>query len=267
MVLRAVGLPNVGEFGDPGMLVDLAVLAEDAGWDGVYVWDHVLYREASWELANPVVTVAAMAAATARVRLGVLMTALPRRRPWIVAREAATLDALSDGRLVLGAALGSMDEEYAAFGEPADLRERAALLDESLSYVAGALRGEPVAWRGGPAQRFLPARPDIPIWCAGRWPARPGFRRAARWQGVLPTFAGYGLGVPVPPSVFAEAVSYVRERRGGSLAGFDVALEGRTSPGESIAAYVESGLTWWIEAMGWWRGGVAEARTRIAAGP
>jgi alkanesulfonate monooxygenase SsuD/methylene tetrahydromethanopterin reductase-like flavin-dependent oxidoreductase (luciferase family) len=267
MVLRAVGLPNVGEFGDPGVLVDLAVRAEEAGWDGVYVWDHLFYGDPTWPVANPVVTVAAMAAATSRVRLGVLMTALPRRRPWMVARETATLDALSGGRLVFGAAIGSVDMEYSAFGEPADLRGRGALLDESLSFLSAALRGEPVSWRGGPPQRFVPARPDVPIWCAGRWPARPGFRRAARWHGVMPTFAGYGREVPVPPEAFAEVVAYVRDQRGGSLDGFDVALEGWTSPGESIEPYAEAGLTWWIEAMGWWRGGPRAAAARVAAGP
>src|SRR6266508_4655578 len=106
MVLRAIGLPNVGEFGNPGVMVDLAGAAEQAGWDGVYVWDHVLYRDQSWPVASPVVGAAAIAAATSRVRV-ILMTAVPRRRPWVVARELATLDALAGGRLIAGAALGS----------------------------------------------------------------------------------------------------------------------------------------------------------------
>jgi hypothetical protein len=117
-------------------------------------------------------------------------------------------------------------------------------------------------------------RPRIPIWCAGRWPNRAGFRRAVRWDGVLPTFADYGRTVPVPPSVFAEVTSFLATELlssgHGPLDGFEVALEGQTSPGHAdatIAPYAEAGLTWWIEAMGWWRGGVDEARRRISAGP
>jgi alkanesulfonate monooxygenase SsuD/methylene tetrahydromethanopterin reductase-like flavin-dependent oxidoreductase (luciferase family) len=271
-----VGLPNVGEFGEPPVLVDLAVAAEKAGWDGVYLWDHVLYREPTWPVANPVVVAGAIAAVTSRVRI-MTAVALPRRRPWVVAREAATLDTLSGGRLAVVPVLGSTDVEFEAFGEPAALGERAARLDASLEFVAGALGGSAVSWAGGPPVRFMPARPAVPVWGTGRWPARPGLRRAARWQGVLPTFSGYGREVAVPAPMFAEAVSFVRAERGGSLDGFDVALEGATEPGASlvpgrhgpgpVAPYVEAGLTWWIEAMGWWRGGVPAARDRIAAGP
>src|SRR5947209_2397219 len=145
MSLRiAVGLPTVGEFGDPRILVDLAVAAEEAGWDGVYLWDHVLYHDPTWPVANTTVALAAIAARTGRVRLGALMTGLPRRRVQVVARESASLDALCGGRLVFGAALGSMDEEYAAFGEDPDLRVRAARLDESLELLDRLWSGEPV---------------------------------------------------------------------------------------------------------------------------
>jgi alkanesulfonate monooxygenase SsuD/methylene tetrahydromethanopterin reductase-like flavin-dependent oxidoreductase (luciferase family) len=276
MVLRrAVGLPTVGEFGDPRILVDLAVAAEDAGWDGVYLWDHVLYHDPTWPVANATVALAAIAARTGRVRLGGLMTALPRRRVQVVARETVGLDLLSGGRLVVGAALGSMDAEYAAFGEDPDLRVRAARLDESLDLLVRLWSAEPVRHRGrhlvadgvtlrpGPVQR-----PRIPVWCAGRWPNRAGFRRAARWNGVLPTFDGYGRERGLPPLPdFAAVVAFLRAER-GSLDGFDIALEGRSTPGDPTPErYTELGLTWWIEALGWWRGGLAEACTRIAAGP
>jgi hypothetical protein len=120
--------------------------------------------------------------------------------------------------------------------------------------------------------RMLPTpvqRPRIPVWCAGRWPNRPGFRRSARWDGVVATFANAGRSVPVPVADFADAVRFVAAAR-GSLDGFDVGLEGWTSPGNAtrtIGPYVDAGLTWWIEAMGWWRGGVTAARERILAGP
>jgi alkanesulfonate monooxygenase SsuD/methylene tetrahydromethanopterin reductase-like flavin-dependent oxidoreductase (luciferase family) len=276
MVRYAVGLPVVGEFGDPLLLTELAVRAEEHGWDGVYLWDHLLYHHPEWSVASPVVTLAAIAARTSRIRLGVLVTALARRRVQVVARETASLDVLSGGRLVFGAGLGSMDAEYAAFGEDPDLRTRAARLDESLDALVALWSGEPVSVHGtqvrvnGVQMRPVPVqRPRIPVWCAGKWPNRAGFRRAARWDGVMPTFVEYGRDKPVPPEVFAAAVRFVARER-GSLAGFDIALEGWTRPetaAATVAAYAEAGLTWWVEAMGWWRGGVAQARERITAGP
>jgi len=284
MTLRkAVGLPTVGEFGDPRVLLDLAVAAEERGWDGVFLWDHVLYHQPSWPVVNPTVALAAIAARTGRVRLGVLMTALPRRRVQVVARETVSLDVLSGGRLVFGAALGSMDAEYAAFGEDPALTRRAGKLDESLAVPTRLWSGERVDHRGtyltvdGVIMQPPPVqRPRIPIWCAGRWPVRAGFRRAARWDGAMPTFDGYGRdrGV-VPPGDLAAVVDFLHEQRGdlerrGDLdatpGGFDVVMEGWSGPQEA-EAYAEVGLTWWVEAMGWWRGGVADARSRIAAGP
>lgn len=257
-VSYGVGLPNVGEFGDPVTLLELAVSAEQYGWDAVYLWDHLLYHDRGWPVANPTVVLSAIAARTGRIRLGVLMTALPRRRVQVVARETATLDVLANGRLVFGAGIGSMDAEYADFGEDPSLPVRGALLDSGLDALVESWQ----AWRPEPVQR-----PRIPIWCAGRWPRKVGFRRAARWDGVMPTFASGR-----DPSVeeFAEVVRFVEAER-GSLDGFDIAVEGTTPPSATAAARVRSfgdaGLTWWVEAMGWWRGGVADARARIAAGP
>jgi alkanesulfonate monooxygenase SsuD/methylene tetrahydromethanopterin reductase-like flavin-dependent oxidoreductase (luciferase family) len=272
MTRYAVGLPNVGPFANPAALVELAVAAEDHGWDGVFLWDHVLYHDPQWSVVNPVVVASAMAARTSRVRLGVLVTALPRRRVQTVARETATLDVLSGGRLVFGAGIGSMDAEYAAFGEDPDLRVRGKRLDGSLATLAALWTGEPVSMPSGHEVRMLPApvqRPRIPVWCAGRWPNKPGFRRSARWDGVVATFTDAGRTVPVPVEDFAAAVRFVAAER-GSLDGFDVCLEGWTEPAAAalvIAPYVDAGLTWWIEAMGWWRGGLDAAWERVKAGP
>jgi alkanesulfonate monooxygenase SsuD/methylene tetrahydromethanopterin reductase-like flavin-dependent oxidoreductase (luciferase family) len=272
MTRFAVGLPNVGPFADPGALVDLAVAAEDAGWEGVFLWDHLLYHDADWGVANTVVVASAIAARTSRIRLGVLVTALPRRRVQTVARETVTLDRLSGGRLVFGAGIGSMDLEYAAFGEDQDLRVRGRRLDAALDTLAGLWSGRPTALPSGHEVAMTPTpvqTPRIPVWCAGRWPNRPGFRRAARWDGAVATFVDYGRTVPVPPDEFAAAARFVAAER-GSLDGFDLAAEGWTEPATAaatVAPFADAGLTWWIEAMGWWRGGVAAARTRIAAGP
>jgi alkanesulfonate monooxygenase SsuD/methylene tetrahydromethanopterin reductase-like flavin-dependent oxidoreductase (luciferase family) len=265
----AVGLPNVGEFGDPHLLVELAVLAEESGWDGVYVWDHVLYHDPAWPVANPTVTAAAIAAATRRVRL-IVMHVLPRRRAHVVARESVTLDTLSGGRLTVAAAIGSMDLEYAGFGESP--RGRGAALDAGLARLCALWSGEPVVVGGSTPVQMRPMpvqQPRIPIWCGGRWPNRAPLRRAARFDGAMPTFADQNTRI-VPSAEFAEAAAFIAAERGG-LAGYDIALEGASEAGGAPAAaagYAAHGLTWWVEAMGWWRApGVPTARTRIAAGP
>ena len=128
-------------FGDPNLLVALAVEAEQAGWDGLFVWDHVLHRRTEPEpVVSPWVTLGACAARTERIRLGALITPLSRRRPWNVARETVTLDVLSHGRVIFGAGLGSpRDAEFEAFGEEADDRRRAQRLDEGLRDPRGAV--------------------------------------------------------------------------------------------------------------------------------
>src|SRR5271166_3841681 len=140
----AVGVPNVGVFGDPVLLVELAVAAEEHGWDGFFVWDHLLYRDPRWNVADPVVVIAAVAARTARIRIGILVNVLARRRVGKVARESVTLDVLSGGRLIVGAGLGSLPAEFTAFGESDDARERAARLDESLRILDALWSGQPV---------------------------------------------------------------------------------------------------------------------------
>jgi alkanesulfonate monooxygenase SsuD/methylene tetrahydromethanopterin reductase-like flavin-dependent oxidoreductase (luciferase family) len=282
MIRYAIGLPNVGEFGDPGRLRDLAVLAEESGWDGVYLWDHILFHEPDWPVANPTVTAAAVAAATSRIRI-MMACALARRRVAVVARETVALDVLSDGRLTLVTPLGSLDREWSGFGEPADLRARGEALTRNLDDLVRLWSGEPVVMSGAtePVQMVPPPvqRPRIPIWCGGTWPNRKPLRRAARFDGAMPTFRDQKTR-RLPPEEFAAATAYLAEHRDGqhSHRGYDVALEGSTDPAEAaevISSYVDAGLTWWVEEMGWWRvpadappgAAVGFARERIAAGP
>jgi alkanesulfonate monooxygenase SsuD/methylene tetrahydromethanopterin reductase-like flavin-dependent oxidoreductase (luciferase family) len=223
--------------------------------------------------------IAAVAARTARVRLGILVNVLARRRVGTVARESVTLDQLSQGRLVFGAGLGSRAEEFTAFGEPGGAKERAARLDESLELLDALWTGEPVTFHGehltATEVTMLPRpvqQPRIPVWCGGRWPNKAPFRRAARWDGVMPTHTGYGLGQTMPPDDLRAVIRYTLEHRstGGP---FDVALEGRTDGttpdrgGRHVIPYAEAGLTWWIEALGWWRGTPEDALARITQGP
>jgi alkanesulfonate monooxygenase SsuD/methylene tetrahydromethanopterin reductase-like flavin-dependent oxidoreductase (luciferase family) len=279
MASCAIGVPNVGSFGDPSLLVSLAVAAEEYGWDGFFVWDHQLYWDPEWAVADPVVVISAVAARTARVRIGIMVNVLARRRAGKVAREAVTLDRLSQGRLVFGAGLGSRAEEFTSFGEPGDARERAARLDESLALLDALWTGEPVSFHGehltATDVTMVPRpvqQPRIPVWCGGRWPNRAPFRRAARWDGVMPTHAGYGLGETMPPEDLRAVLRYTQEHR-AAAGPFDVALEGRTDGAapdrgaRHVIPYAEAGLTWWIEALGWWRGTPEDALARIIQGP
>jgi probable F420-dependent oxidoreductase len=270
----------VGEYGDVRLLVELGRRAEAAGWDGFFVWDHIAYRDPGAAVADPWVAIAALAALTERLRLGVLVCALARRRPQKVARETASLDQLSDGRICFGAGLGSLAEaEFEAFGEDPDPRVRAARLDEGLEVLTGLWSGEPFEFRGEHFTvrdaSFRPSpvqRPRIPIWIAGRWPARRPFRRAARWDGVFPTHRDVGQAETMSPLQLAEIVAYTTAQR-RTEAPFDVVVEGQT-PGrdpatdlDTVAAYREAGLTWWIEKLGWFRGPLEAMRGRIDAGP
>ncbi|WP_433360673.1 LLM class flavin-dependent oxidoreductase [Actinoplanes sp. CA-142083] len=252
MVIRyAVGLPTVGQFGDVRFLTDLAVEAERQGWDAVHLWDHVLFHDRDWPVTSATVAAAAIAARTSRVRIIQTVT-LPRRQAQDVAQDAAAVNELSGGRLTLLTILGSMDEEYSEFGLDPSMRSRGRALDERLERM-----GE--LW----SQWNVP-RP--PIWCGGLWPNRAGLRRAARYDGAMPIFEDQRLR-NVSVDDFAAAASFVRERATGEP---DLVLEGATDAATAAAQvepYAAAGLTWWVEALGWWRGDRADAAARVTRGP
>jgi alkanesulfonate monooxygenase SsuD/methylene tetrahydromethanopterin reductase-like flavin-dependent oxidoreductase (luciferase family) len=196
---RGVFVAPFDELVDPNTLAELAASAEAHGWDGFFVWDHVRYRAPVRAVADPWVALAAVAAATERIRLGTLVTPLARRRVHKLAREAVTLDHLSRGRLVLGVGLGSdRNGELGPFGEVVDPRERARLLDEGLDRLTSYWGGE---FEPAPVQS-----PRIPVWVAARWPNRRPVRRAARWDGLFP--------IELPgPEALAELAAAVSELR------------------------------------------------------
>lgn len=267
----------MGPFSEAGLLCTLASAAEAAGWDGFFVWDHLLYR-GGWPVIDPWVMLSAIAARTGRLRLGLLVAGLARQHPWEVAKRAASIDHLSGGRFILGAGLGSLAEEYTAFGQSAEDRHRASRLDEALEVLTGLWSGEPVSFRGehftvsAPGMSPKPIqRPRIPIWVGGRWPHRPPFRRAARWDGVFPTHVSSGRGETMTPGELRQVIEFVGEERKSDQS-FDVALEGQSSEDknaarDTVAPYRDAGLTWWVEALGWWRGDASAARARVEAGP
>lgn len=245
MAKMALFYPNFGELADPRVMVKLAVEAEEAGWDGVFVWDHIQYRAPVTDVGDPWTTMAGMVAATERIVTGPLVTPLARRRPQIVARQSVTLDQLSNGRFVLGIGLGldSSGAELSAFGEELDPKRRASMLDEALDVVQALWSGERVHHDGEHYKaldvQFLPRpvqQPSIPIWAAGRYPYKAPVRRAARLQGLFPIDLEH-------PDQLAEMLAIVKAER-GSLDGFDVVCQGWT--GDDPTPWIEAGATWWL---------------------
>jgi alkanesulfonate monooxygenase SsuD/methylene tetrahydromethanopterin reductase-like flavin-dependent oxidoreductase (luciferase family) len=242
-------LPLFEELAEPGMVARLAADAEERGWHGVFVWDQLRWREPIRRVADPWITLAAIAAATEQVRLGPMVTPLARRRPAKVARETASLDRLSAGRLILGVGLGGdrFAGEFSRTGEEVDDRVRGEMLDEGLEILSAAWSGEPVNHRGKhylvDDVRFLPRpvqRPRVPVWTA----AFPGnvkpLRRAARYDGFFPVNLEN-------VDQFARAVTTVRELRDDDSAPYDIAVE--LPPGSDVAPYAEVGATWWMTEL------------------
>ncbi|MFM9368593.1 LLM class flavin-dependent oxidoreductase [Streptomyces sp. Da 82-17] len=258
----SVNIPNFGDFADPRNVATVAAAAEQAGWDGLFVWDHVLHRQHQGRpFGDPWMLLTAAALATSRIRLGPLLTPVPRYRPQQLARQVATLDRLSGGRVTFAAGLGGpIDDEYAAFGDTADPRILAERLDEGLGLLARFWSGEPVDHRGPHyAARdvtLLPApvqRPRPPVWIGGFWPRRPPMRRAARWDGAVPLFETARHGHVPDVAEVRDLVAYVREHRTAETPHpFELVLGGATPADPARARDVigplhDAGATWWDE--------------------
>jgi alkanesulfonate monooxygenase SsuD/methylene tetrahydromethanopterin reductase-like flavin-dependent oxidoreductase (luciferase family) len=187
----AVDVPNFGDFADPRVLADLARRAEQAGWDGLFVWDHITHRKALRRtIADPWVLLTAAALATERIRLGTMITPVARRRVQKLAREVTTLDRLTGGRMILGVGLGApIPDEFGSFGETTDRKELAARLDEGLTALDLLWSGEPVTFRGEHVViedvRFCPLPCSVPEFRSGSaGSGRPGRRCGARPAGT-----------------------------------------------------------------------------------
>ena len=275
-----VFLPAFAEFAEPKRLVALAQSAERAGWDGLYLWDHMLTIP-GMAVADPFVMAAAIAQATERIRLGMMVTPLARRRPWVFARQAATLDVLSDGRLDVGVGLGHDGwKEFSSFsGEVVDAVERALFLDDSLEILRRLWSGEPVAFAGDRiwvnSTAFLPrpVQQPLPVWVACRWPHRRPIVRAARNQGCFPIFDEGGRempGLPEPEQVAAVRAKLLDEKAPPDI---DIICRGTsgTAPAQELAprfaALEGAGMTWWLESFGRGEPPAAEVEAVVAVGP
>jgi alkanesulfonate monooxygenase SsuD/methylene tetrahydromethanopterin reductase-like flavin-dependent oxidoreductase (luciferase family) len=265
---------NLGEYADPRVAVSLARAAEAAGWEAFFVWDHLGFVRGV-PSGDPWIILSAVAASTTRLKLGLAVTPLARRRPQVVANALASLDLLSGGRTIFGAGLGGVTEEFTTFGEPGDAKERAAKLDEGLQILDGLWSGEKVDHRGrhyavqgvSLAPRPL-QRPRMPIWIGGESP--PALRRAARWDGWLAPATSHD-GTPTmakDPGRIAKMVAEIRRYR-TTDAPFEVAIDGYSEAGDPglPRAYGAAGASWWLESIHDVRGPLDEMMARVKAGP
>jgi alkanesulfonate monooxygenase SsuD/methylene tetrahydromethanopterin reductase-like flavin-dependent oxidoreductase (luciferase family) len=242
----AIWLPLFDELADPRAVAALAAEAEEAGWDGFFVWDHLRWREPIRDVADPWIVLAAIAMATERLRFGPMVTPLARRRPAKVARETATLDRLSTGRLTLGVGLGSDEfgSEFSKTGEQLDDRARGQMLDESLEILTAAWSGDPVRHLGEHYTvddiTFLPRpvqRPGVRVWAAGFPGNLKPMRRAARLDGYVPVNLQH-------PDQLAEAAATLSGLRDGEMGSFDIAVG--LARDVDVAPYARAGATWWL---------------------
>lgn len=243
---HAINLPLFGSLADPATVVEIGRAAEENGWDGLFVWDHVLSPlPESWEISDPWVVLAAIAASTHRIRLGTMVTPVARRRIIKLARETVTLDRLSAGRLTLGLGLGGDGgREFSAFGDPSQASERAEILDQGVGALTALWAGDVVNSTGrvkvdgvriepGPVQS-----PRIPIWFGCKGVHMRPVERAAAYDGIYP--------IEVDMAQVSQILELVRQLR-GSLEGFDLALT--VHPGVSLSDLKLAGATWAMHAF------------------
>jgi alkanesulfonate monooxygenase SsuD/methylene tetrahydromethanopterin reductase-like flavin-dependent oxidoreductase (luciferase family) len=255
--------------------LDQAVLAEQAGWDGVFVWE-AAYGVDAWSL------LAAIAVRTTRVRLGTMLTPLPWRRPWKVASQVATLDQLSGGRAILAVGVGAVATELPDTGEVTELRARAERLDEGIDLIRALwdgrteFHGRHYRYQTGRTDLTTVARPvqeRIPLWVVGVWPRPTSMRRALRCDGIIPQYQldGRAEGPDDARAVRAWLAGH------GAAPGFDIVADGETPAGDPAAAaavaaaWADAGCTWWLETR--WEVShesaerMGQIRERLAAGP
>lgn len=276
-----IDIPNChGDFADIHLVAEVAHQAEEAGWDGFFVWDHIGDKWGD-EVSDPWIMLAAIAMRTQQIKIGTMVTPITRRRPWKLAREVVTLDRLSGGRMILG--VGSGDGiEYRQYHESEDARERGEMLDEALTLLERLWSGECISYFGQYYQvedvRHLPLslqQPRIPIWVGGRWPNKKPMRRAACWDGVIPIGKGLSFTQQMSPAQMKECIDFIStlQRQGHRLQPYDIAhfglLEGKDRGQDAalVAAYAETGITWWIENITWERGCLRDLTAFIRRGP
>lgn len=268
--------PNWGNtFGNPKKVTELATLAEESGWDGFFLWDHIIFNDEGYQnVIDPFITLTSIALNTEKIRLGTTVTPLTRRRPWKLARETVTLDILSEGRLILGVGLGG-SSEFSIMNEETNPRILAEMVEEHLEVLDGLWSGKEFSYHGEYYQidevKFTPKpiqQPRIKLWSAGTWPKKGPFRRAAKLDGVIPLSVDYRK--PLTPEDYRNMRVYMkkhslREPYDFVEISFD-ATESRNKK-QRIQDFQEAGVNWWLEMVTDWNGNTEKIRDIITKGP
>lgn len=253
-----IDIPNFEPFHDPNVIKQLAIEAEYYGWDGFFIWDHI-WLGLDIPFVDPWIALSAIATATKTIRFGTMITPIPRRRPWKLARETVSIDILSNGRLILGAGLGWPPEiEFAPFSETTDNVTRGEMLDEGLDILTGLWKGKPFSYKGKHFNinmdvTFKPTpkqKPRIPIWIGGMWPNKKPFIRASKWDGVFPISKS---GKPLSAKELLQVKDYIYEQS-ESITQYDIVAAGVSfkevkKQTTLLKSYKNSGATWWIESL------------------
>jgi alkanesulfonate monooxygenase SsuD/methylene tetrahydromethanopterin reductase-like flavin-dependent oxidoreductase (luciferase family) len=258
--------PILERYSDARLLADLTHDAEKAGWDGLFISDTLHFGSYSGAepgpTGDPWISLAAMAMRSERIKIGLLVAAVPRRRPWKMARETVALDHLSQGRFILGVGNGAIfDRGFEAFGEETDIKKRAAMLDEGLAILEGLWSGKPFSYSGEYYRvqeiTFVPQplqTPRIPIWVAGIWPRKGPMERAARFDGIYPVkLTNDGMPTHLTPSDFNQLARQMYGLHTQSSP-FDIVANGPvfaaiqdTQAQVELKAMAEAGATWCLQ--------------------
>jgi alkanesulfonate monooxygenase SsuD/methylene tetrahydromethanopterin reductase-like flavin-dependent oxidoreductase (luciferase family) len=267
--------PNFGDtFGNPKLVTELAIEAEKSGWDGFFLWDHIVNTEGFPDTVDPFIALTSVAENTEKIHIGTTVTPLPRRRPWKLARETVTLDILSEGRLILGIGLGG-PSELSLMNEETNPRTMAKMADEQLEILKGLWSGEDFSYAGKYYKidkvRFRPRpiqKPGIKMWGAGTWPKKGPFKRAAKLDGVVPLSEDYRN--PLTPDDYRNMIEYMKKH--GLCSPYDIvkisfdATKG-DDKNRSILDFQDAGVNWWLELVSDWNGNHEKIKDIIMQGP
>jgi hypothetical protein len=262
-------------FGDPLLTVELFKEAELAGWDGFFLWDHIFFPGRSPPIIDPFTTLAAAAVNTKKITIGTTVTAVPRRRPWKLARECVTIDHLSNGRFILGIGLGG-PEELQIMNEETNPKKLAEMANEQIEILEGLWKGEEFSYEGKHYSldkvKFLPKpvqQPRIKMWGAGTWPIKGPFRRASRLDGVIPLKV---RDETITQDDCKDIIEYMSKYNEISETYDFVKIGSGTDMDKSehmeiIKEFKEVGVNWWIEVVSDWQGNTEDLREIIKKGP
>ncbi len=269
----AAALPYTGS----QAVASLAHIAEESGWDGIFVGDAI------W-CEDPMISLAAAAMTTSRIRLGTMVIPVPLRRPVKLASESLALDRLSNGRFTLGLGAGAVWMGWQAFpDEPVDKKTRAGMLDETIDILTLLYQRQPFDYDGQhyhlkltqlDLQYYPPKpiqQPRIPIWVPGIWPRLKSMRRVLKCDGLLPQkMNAQGDFEEVTPADLAEMKAYIVANRTLETP-FEIVTEGKTAgmdpalASEKLHEWEAAGATWWVEGL--WGASEEEAASRLQQGP